>query len=108
MAFRFEKLTVKGQESLQRAQEIAEQNGHQQVTPLHLLKALLDEDQGIVRPLIQKIGANVGQLETMIAAELNRLPKVSGTNVPPAATPATVKVLEKAQQLADQMKDAFI
>ncbi|HUE13718.1 MAG TPA: ATP-dependent chaperone ClpB, partial [Planctomycetaceae bacterium] len=80
----------------------------QQVTPLHLLKALLDEDQGIVRPLVQKIGANVGQLETMIASELNRLPKVSGTNVPPAATPATVKVLEKAQQLADQMKDAFI
>jgi ATP-dependent Clp protease ATP-binding subunit ClpB len=108
MAFRFEKLTVKGQEAIQLAQEIAEQNGHQQVTPLHLLKALLDEDQGIVRPLVQKIGANVGQLETMIASELNRLPKVSGTNVPPAATPATVKVLEKAQQLADQMKDAFI
>jgi ATP-dependent Clp protease ATP-binding subunit ClpB len=108
MAFRFEKLTVKGQEAIQLAQEIAEQNGHQQVTPLHVLKALLAEDQGIVRPLIQKIGANVGQLETMIASELNRLPKVSGTNVPPAATPATVKVLEKAQQLADQMKDAFI
>src|SRR5580704_8093463 len=108
MAFRFEKLTVKGQEAIQLAQEIAEQNGHQQVTPLHLLKALLDEDQGIVRPLIQKIGANLGQLDTMVAAELNRMPKVSGTNVPPAAAPTTVKVLEKAQQLADQMKDAFV
>jgi len=108
MAFRFEKLTVKGQEALQRAQEIAEQNGHQQLLPLHLLKALLDEEQGIVRPLIQKIGANVGQLETMVASELSRLPKVSGTNVQPGAAPATIKVLEKAQQLADQMKDAFI
>jgi ATP-dependent Clp protease ATP-binding subunit ClpB len=108
MAFRFEKLTVKGQEALQRAQEIAEQHGHQQLMPLHLLKALLDEEQGIVRPLIQKIGANVGQLETMVASEISRLPKVSGTNVQPAAAPATVKVLEKAQQLADQMKDAFV
>ncbi len=108
MAFRFEKLTVKGQEALQLAQEIAEQHGHQQLTPLHLLKALLDEEQGIVRPVIQKIGANVGQLETMVASELSRLPKVSGTNVQPAAAPATVKVLEKAQQLADQMKDAFV
>ena len=72
MAFRFEKLTVKGQEALQRAQEIAEQHGHQQLSPLHLLKALLDEEQGIVRPLIQKIGANVGQLETMVASEINR------------------------------------
>jgi len=108
MAFRFEKLTVKGQEALQHAQEIAEQHGHQQLMPLHLLNALLDEEQGIVRPLIQKIGANVGQLEAMVASEISRLPKVSGTNVQPAAAPATVKVLEKAQQLADQMKDAFV
>ena len=96
MAFRFEKLTVKGQEALQNAQQIAEQNGHQQLQPLHLLKALLDENQGIVRPLLTKIGANVGQLETMVASELNRLPKISGTNVQPAAAPATMKVLEKA------------
>src|ERR1700722_10116374 len=108
MAFRFEKLTVKGQEALQRAQEIAEQQGHQQLMPLHLLQALLDGEQGIVRAVIQKIGANVGQLETMVASELNRLPKVSGTNVQPAAAPATIKVLEKAQQLADQMKDSFV
>jgi ATP-dependent Clp protease ATP-binding subunit ClpB len=100
MAFRFEKLTVKGQQALQGAQEIAAQQGQQQLMPLHLLKALLDEDQGIVRPLIQKIGANVGQLETMVASEISRLPKVSGSNVQPAAAPATVKVLEKAQQLA--------
>jgi ATP-dependent Clp protease ATP-binding subunit ClpB len=108
MAFRFEKLTVKGQEALQRAQELAEQHGHQQLTALHLLQALLDGEQGVVRAVIQKIGANVGQLETMVASELNRLPKVSGTNVQPAAAPATIKVLEKAQQLADQMKDSFV
>ena len=76
--------------------------------PLHLLEALLHEDQGIVRPLLQKIGANVGQLETMIASELNRQPKVSGSNAQLAASPATGKVLDQAQKLADQMKDSFV
>jgi ATP-dependent Clp protease ATP-binding subunit ClpB len=108
MAFRFEKLTVKGQEAVQHAQEIAEQQGHQQVLPLHLLKSLLDEEQGAVRPLIQKIGANLGQLETMVAAELGRLPKVSGGNGQIAASPALMKVFDKSQKLADQMKDSFV
>src|SRR5271154_6527039 len=104
MAFRFEKLTVKAQEAIQHAQEIAEKHGHQQLVPLHLLEALLHEDQGIVRPLLQKIGGNVGQLETMVPSELNRLPKVSGSNAQIAAAPATGKVLDQAQKLADQMK----
>ncbi len=108
MAFRFERLTVKAQEAVQHAQEIAEKYGHQQLQPLHLLEALLHEDQGIVRPLLQKIGANVGQLETMIASELNRQPKVSGSNAQLAASPATGKVLDQAQKLADQMKDSFV
>jgi ATP-dependent Clp protease ATP-binding subunit ClpB len=108
MAFRFEKLTVKAQEAIQHAQEIAEKNGHQQLVPLHLLEALLQEEQGIVRPLVQKIGANVGQIETMVASELNRLPKVSGGNTQLAASPATGKVLDQAQKLADQMKDSFV
>jgi ATP-dependent Clp protease ATP-binding subunit ClpB len=108
MAFRFEKLTVKAQEAIQHAQDVAERHGHQQLVPLHLLEALLQEEGGIVRPLLQKIGANVGQLETMVASELSRLPKVSGGNVQLAASPAMGKVLEQAQKLADQMKDSFV
>jgi ATP-dependent Clp protease ATP-binding subunit ClpB len=108
MAFRFEKLTVKAQEAVQHAQDVAERHGHQQLVPLHLLEALLQEEGGIVRPLLQKIGANVGQLETMVASELSRLPKVSGGNVQLAASPAMGKVLEQAQKLADQMKDSFV
>jgi ATP-dependent Clp protease ATP-binding subunit ClpB len=108
MAFRFDKLTVKAQEAIQHAQDVAERHGHQQLVPLHLLEALLREEQGIVRPLLQKIGANVGQLETMVASELSRLPKVSGGNVQVAASPALGKVLEQSQKLADQMKDSFV
>jgi ATP-dependent Clp protease ATP-binding subunit ClpB len=103
-----DKLTVKAQEAIQRAQDLAQEHGHQQLTPLHLLKALLDEEQGVVRPLIQKIGANLGQLDSMIESELARFPKVSGESVQTAASPATMKVLEKAQKLANQMKDAFV
>src|SRR3990172_3858060 len=103
MAFRFDKLTVKAQEAVQRAQQIAEDRGHQQLTPLHLLYALLEEEQGIVRPLLQKIGANVGQLSSMVEGELKRLPKVTGAGAQVAAAPATMQVLEKGQKLADQM-----
>jgi ATP-dependent Clp protease ATP-binding subunit ClpB len=108
MAFRLDKLTVKAQEAIQHAQDVAERHGHQQLVPLHLLDALLHEEQGIVRPLLQKIGANVGQLETMLASELSRLPKVSGGNVQVAVSPALGKVLEQSQKLADQMKDSFV
>ena len=78
MAFSFEKLTVKAQEAVQRAQSLAVDRGHQQILPLHLLKALLDEQQGIVRPLIEKVGANLQQLTTIVDGEIERLPKVSG------------------------------
>ncbi len=62
MSFQFEKLTVKAQEAVQAAQRLAEKRNNQKVLPLHLLQALLNETEGIVQPLIQKIGANHQQL----------------------------------------------
>ncbi len=108
MAFRFDKLTIKAQEAVQVAQKFAEDHGHQQLLPLHLLDALLKEEQGVVGPLMEKIGAQVGQLESMVESELNRLPKVSGTGYQIGAAPATMQLFEKAQQIADEMKDEFI
>ncbi len=78
MAFRFDKLTVKAQEAVQRAQGLAQDLGNPQITPLHILAALLKEEQGLVRPVVQKIGANLKQLESIVDGELQRLPKVSG------------------------------
>ena len=106
MAFRHDKLTVKAQEAVQSAQQFAESQGHPQLMPLHLLKALLDEQQGIVRPLLEKIGIHVSQLRGIIDADLNKLPRASGGQV--GASPAAMQVLEKAQQQADAMKDAFV
>ena len=77
MTFRFEKLTIKAQEAVAAAQSLAGEKGHPQVDPLHLLAAMLSETDGIVKPIIDRIGANRGQLSEMIQAELDRLPRVS-------------------------------
>src|SRR2546421_263422 len=107
MAFRFDKLTTKAQEAVQRAQELASEAGNPQMEPVHLLAALLDETEGIVRPVIEKMGANLGQLETIVDAELKHLPRSSGGS-PPGIGSQLSKVLDAAQSEADGMKDDFV
>jgi ATP-dependent Clp protease ATP-binding subunit ClpB len=74
---RLDKLTIKAQEALAAAQGIAEENGSQIVEPLHLLKALLDQAEGIVRPILGKVGADVAGLGTQVDDAVKRLPPVS-------------------------------
>jgi ATP-dependent Clp protease ATP-binding subunit ClpB len=107
MPFHPEKLTLKANEAVQRAQQLAEAAGHSQVLPLHLLKALLDETDGVVRPLLEKIGANVGQLAGIVDGELGRLPKVSGSGAQTSPGRELLSVLEAAQRTADEMHDEF-
>src|SRR6476646_5868964 len=106
MAFRFDKLTLKAQEAVQRAQELASEAGNPQIEPVHLLAALLDESEGIVRPVLEKMGANIAQLEQIVDAELKHLPKSSGGS-PPGIGSQLSKVLDAAQAEADGMKDDF-
>ena len=108
MAFRPDKLTVKAQEAIQRAQGLARDRGHQQLQPLHLLVSLLQEDQGIVQPLLQKIGANLKQLQNMAEGELSRLPKISGGSGEVSASGPFMQVLDKAMDLSVTMKDQFV
>jgi ATP-dependent Clp protease ATP-binding subunit ClpB len=108
MAGRFDKFTVKAQEAVQTAQQLAESSGHRQLTPLHLLKALVNEPDGIVRPLLQKIGANVSQLSSLIDGELKRMPSSSGSNIGLSASTEIGRVFEAAQKQTDQMKDTFV
>ena len=107
MAFRFDKLTQKAQEAVQRAQEIAADAGNPQIESLHLLAALVDEQEGIVRPLFDAIGVNQQQLRQMITAELSHLPKASG-GAPPQLGGELTRVLDGAQQAATEMKDDFV
>ncbi|MBL8811134.1 MAG: ATP-dependent chaperone ClpB [Planctomycetaceae bacterium] len=107
MAFDPRKLTVKCTEALQRAQELAEQNSHRFLRPIHLLKSLLEEEDGLVRPLLQKLGVHVPQLERMVDGEMARLPQTSESQEPVGAGPEAMKVLNAAKKLADSMGDEF-
>jgi len=107
MAFRLDKLTIKAQEAVQQAQEIAADAGNPQIDPLHLLAGLLTESEGVVRPLLDKIGVNRPQLDKIVKAELGHFPRVSG-GATPAPSQALMQVLEAAQREADTMKDDFI
>ena len=107
MAFRFDKLTLKAQEALARAQELASDRGHAQIDPLHLLAALLAETDGVVGPILQKIGVNRPQLDQIVTSELGHFPKVSGGASPQVGQELS-RVLEAAQREADAMKDEFV
>jgi ATP-dependent Clp protease ATP-binding subunit ClpB len=73
-----QKLTLKAQEALQRAQEIASANNHQSIEPVHLLLALLEDSGGIIPPMLLKLGANVEYLKSKTQQEIDALPKISG------------------------------
>jgi len=107
MAFRFDKLTLKAQEAVQRAQELAADAGNPQIESLHLLAALLDEDQGVVRPVLDAVGVNVKQLRQMVQAELSHMPKTSG-GAPPQVGSELSKVLDASAETAQEMKDEFV
>jgi len=108
MAFRFDKLTIKAQEAVQRAGDLAADAGNPQLEPLHLLASLIGEHEGgVVRPLLDRIGANRAQLVQIVAAELGHLPKASGGQ---HAQPSSElgKVLEAAQSTAETMHDDYV
>src|SRR4051795_1255024 len=107
MAFRLDKLTVKSQEAVQRAQTLASEKGHPEMDPLHLLAALLDEQEGVARPVLEKIGVNVPQLQRQINTELDRKPQVSGGSTP-NANRQLLAVLEGSLKEAAGMRDEFV
>ncbi len=108
MAFRMDKLTAKAQEAVQAAHQIAQEQGHRQLVPLHLLKALLQDSDGIPRAILAKIGTNVPQLTKIVDSELTRLPSSSGSNLDVAASRELMQVFEAAQKLADELNDQFV
>ena len=82
MSFRYEKLTTKAQQAIVNAQTMAGGKGHPEISGLHLLVSLLDETDGIVRPLLEKSGAPLQQLTEMAKSELKRLPNSTGGSTP--------------------------
>src|SRR4051812_11727205 len=96
MAIRWEKLTVKAQEAVQRANELASEHGNPEVLPLHILAALADDAEGVVVPVLQKSGGNAQAIASEARAEIERLPKVSGGAMQSTLSSAAQKMLEAA------------
>ena len=104
---RFDKLTVKAQEALHAAQSHASEKGHPQVAPEHLLWALIQQKDGVVLPILQKLGVNLQTIARDLADAVTKLPKVSGQDQI-YVSPALGRILEDAQKEADRFKDEYV
>src|SRR5215470_6967027 len=108
MAIRWDKFTIKAQEAIQQASGLAGQHGNPEMLPLHLLAALLRDQEGIVTPVLAKLGVNAGTLQAQIMERIDRLPKVSGVAAQPHLSAAMSRVLDQAFKEADTFKDEYV
>jgi len=104
---RIDKFTQKMQEALQASQDVASELHHQEVTNDHFLSALIDQSEGVTRPLLEKMGVSVDQLRTDLAGELARRPKVEGVNVDLRLGNELRATLDAAEKEMAKLKDEF-
>jgi len=104
---RFDKMTVKAQEALQQAQEIAGSHQNQAVEPIHLLSALVQQADGVVPPLLARLGIRIEVLTQDVEREIERLPKVQGF-AQQNLSRALNNVLERAFDEATKFKDEYV
>src|SRR5881397_1580440 len=104
---RIDKYTQKMQETLQGAQDLASQANHPEITNEHFLSALLDQGEGITRPFLEKLGANVDQLRERLRAEFERRPKIQGAATDLRLSNELRSVLDNAEKEMSKLKDEF-
>ncbi len=105
---RADQLTVKAQEALAEAQREARESGHAETTPDHLLKALIEQEEGIVAPILAKVGVAREAVSRELDASLARRSKVSGSAAEPQIAPALAKILDRALEIAHKFQDEYI
>jgi ATP-dependent Clp protease ATP-binding subunit ClpB len=109
MSFNFNKLTVKGQEAIQSAVEIAQNYNNQIVEPLHVLAALVQDNENVAVSIIRKIGGNIQDIQLKVGEELEKLPKVTGAGIGNQQLSVnTAKMLDKAVEEANGLKDEYV
>ncbi len=105
----FDKYTERSRGFIQAAQGLALRAGHQQITPEHLLKALLDDGEGLAANLIEAAGGDPARALDAVAAALAKLPKVEGSGAGQAYLGGDLaRVLEQAEKLAEVAGDRFV
>jgi ATP-dependent Clp protease ATP-binding subunit ClpB len=107
MAIKWDRLTVKSQEAVQAASGHAAENGNPEVLPLHLMAALLEDREGVVIPVLEKVGVPIEQLLSGVNSAIAKLPKVQG-GAQPGMSGALQKVLEQAFKEAENFKDDYV
>jgi ATP-dependent Clp protease ATP-binding subunit ClpB len=105
---RADKLTIKAREAIAAAQEVAARLGHPEVLPAHVLLALLEQQDGLIPPLLRKVGADPAALRRDVEADLGRQPRVSGAGYEVGLGARARKLLDTAQDEADRMKDEYV
>lgn len=108
MAIQFDKYTTKAQAAVQEAHSFAQEKNQRQIVPLHLLKALLVESDGIPRAILEKLKANSEQILKMVDSELDRLPSSSGSNIDITPSRESIQIFETAQKMATSMGDQYV
>jgi ATP-dependent Clp protease ATP-binding subunit ClpB len=108
MPMRWEKLTVKAQEAVQRANNLASEHGNPELLPIHLLAALLEDKEGIVPPVLEKIGIGPQAVLSDLYRDIEKLPKVSGESAQATLSNAANKLLEQAFKEASNFKDEYV
>ena len=109
MAIRWDKFTLKSQEAIQKASALANENGQPEVLPMHLLMALVEDKEGIIVPLLQKIGVPTEQMLSSVRHAIAGLPKVSGAAASePGLSTSMQRVLNDASKEAQDFKDEYV
>ena len=102
------RFTQKSMEALQSCQQLAQSYGNAQIEPIHLLCALVSQENGLVGQLLGKLGLNPRQVQSTCESAVSRLPKISGSNQQPYVSAGLSAVLQQAEDEMKQMRDEYV
>ncbi|HMS09350.1 MAG TPA: Clp protease N-terminal domain-containing protein, partial [Pyrinomonadaceae bacterium] len=103
---RFDRFTIRGQEAVQAAIGVAEKQQNQQVEPEHILAAMLEQKEGVLKPILGKIGANATAIAADIQASIDKMPKVTGGQQ--YFSSRTNTLFQEVQKIAEKMQDEYV
>ena len=102
----FDKFTIKAQEAVQSAINIAQRNGQQTIEPVHILAGVMEKGKDVINYVFQKLGVNAQAVESAIQNEMSHLPKVSGGE--PYLSSETNQVMQRTMDISQKMGDEFV
>src|ERR1700734_956534 len=108
MAIRWDKFTVKSQQAMQQAQSRAAELGNPEVQPVHMLLALIEDREGVIPSVLEKIGVPTERLEHDLHQIEEKLPRVAGSASQPGPSANLNKVLDQAFREAQNFKDEYV